>query len=325
MNRRSFAVALALVWPVAAYAQRSKPHRVGFLAGGARPSNLEPSLYGGFLRGMRELGYVEGKDYVVEWRFADGNYDRFPQLAAELVKLGVEVIVLGAMAAARPTQQVTSTTPIVMGFSVDPVANGLVQSLARPGGNITGLSSNYEETVPKTLELLRSMVPNVSRVAFFMNTANPFHMSIIQTVQRSGAEAGLNIVAMPIGSAQQIAEAFTAIKQAAIGALVVPADALFLIHRQRIAELALETRTPAVFANREYVLAGGLMSYGENLEDFYWRSARFVDRILNGTKASEIPVEQPVRFNVVVNRKTAAALGLIIPDNLFASADEMIE
>jgi putative tryptophan/tyrosine transport system substrate-binding protein len=138
MDRRSFAVVLALVWPVAAYAQRQKPYRVGFLAGGARPSNLEPSLYGGFLRGMRELGYVEGKDYVVEWRFADGNYDRFPQLAAELVKLGVEVIVLGAMAAARPTQQVTSTTPIVMGFSVDPVANGLIQSLARPGGNSPG-------------------------------------------------------------------------------------------------------------------------------------------------------------------------------------------
>jgi putative ABC transport system substrate-binding protein len=189
MKRREFIVLLSAAsaaWPAVATAQRTgKLHRIGFLAGGARPTPIEGTVYEGFLQGMRQLGYVEGKDFTVEWRFAEGEYERFPQLAADLVRLNVDVIVLGAMAAVRPTQQITRTIPIVMGNSIDPVGNGVVVSLARPGGNTTGLSSAYEDYIPKLLELLQMTVPQLSKFAILINPASEIHLGILRLLEHA--------------------------------------------------------------------------------------------------------------------------------------------
>jgi putative ABC transport system substrate-binding protein len=243
MKRREFIILLtaaAAVWPQVAAAQRTgKLRRIGFLAGGAQPTPIEGTLYEGFLQGMRLLGYVEGKDFLVEWRFAEGEYERFPQLAAELVALNVDVIVLGAMAAVRPTQQITGTIPIVMGNSIDPVGNGLVASLvaslARPGGNTTGLSSAYEDYIPKLLELLQMTVPQLSRLAILINPTNEIHASILKYAAEPAAKAKLSLVSMTAAGPQELDEAFNRAHRAGAQAIVVPADAFFYIQRQRLA------------------------------------------------------------------------------------------
>jgi putative tryptophan/tyrosine transport system substrate-binding protein len=328
MKRRAFMVSLTAgaLWPLVAAGQPTrKPRQIGFLAGGARPPRIEGTLYEGFLQGMRQLGYMEGKDFVVEWRFAEGEYDRFPQLAAELVRLNVEVIVLGAMAAVRATQRATNTIPIVMGNSIDPVGNGLVASLARPGGNTTGLSSAFEDYIPKLLELLQMTVPRLSRLAILINPTNEIHASILKYAEEPAAKAKLSIVSTTAASSQELEGAFEKARAEGAQAIVVPADALFYIQRQRLGELAIKHGLPSVFAQRDYVQVGGLMSYGENLADFYRRTATFVDKLLNGSKAGELPVEQPTRYLLVINRKTAETLGLTIPDLLLTRADEVIE
>lgn len=327
MKRREFisVVAGAVAWPKIAQAQQSvRPWRLGFIAGGVRPVPLEGTLYDAFPQGMRALGYVQGKDFTIEWRFAEGKYERFHGFAQELVDLNVDVIVLGAMAAVRPTQEVTSTIPIVMGHSVDPVGNGLIASLAHPGGNTTGVSGAYEEIVPKILEMMGMIVPKLSIVAMFTNPNNHNHSANFKFTQTPATKLGITILPVQVGAPEHIEPAFDAMKQGHAEAVIIPSDALYLSQRKQLAELAKRDRLPTVFAQREYVLAGGLMSYGENLADFYRRAASFVDKILKGAKPSDLPVQLPTKFNLVFNLKTADEVGVIVPDILLARADELV-
>jgi putative ABC transport system substrate-binding protein len=329
VRRREFITLLgvaASTWPLAARAQQpGKVWRVGFLAGGTRPATLESTFYSGFAKGMRELGYVEGRDFVIEWRFAEGKYEHFSNLAAELVRLKVDVIVLGAASAVRPAQQVTMTIPIVMATSTDPVGSGFVASLARPGGNTTGLASSQEDFAPKHLELLMATVPNLSRVGFLMNPDGTAWASILKIAQATVEKARLNPVLVEARNEQEIAKAFAALTTERVEAVMVMADPLFMTHRRQIAELALQGRLPTIFARREYVEVGGLMSYGESVAEFYRRSASYVDKIFKGAKPADLPVEQPSRFIFSINRKTAETLGITIPALLFMFADEVIE
>ena len=328
MKRREFITLLggAAAMPLAARAQQGgKLWRIGYLSGIARPPSLQASYFGGFLEGIRELGYIEGRDYLVEWRFADGHYERFPDLAAELVRLKVDVIVVAASAAIRPVQQATGTIPTVFSYSIDPVGNGLVTSLARPGGNTTGLSSSLEDIVAKHVELLAMAVPGLSRIAVLVDPSNPNHPEALKKAEAAASLGGLAIIVVEARTSDELESSFRAMREHGVGALVALPDSLFTNSRRRIADLALSTRLPSVFAERDFVEAGGLMSYGESLRDFNRRAAAFVDKIFKGAKPGDLPIEQPTRFLLVINLKTAKTLGLEIPPMLLARADEVIE
>jgi ABC-type uncharacterized transport system substrate-binding protein len=328
MRRREFVTLLggtAATWPLAAGAQQpAKVWRIGFISGASRPVSLESSVYSGFIRGMRDLRYIEGKDFTIEWRFAEGRYEHFPVLADELVRLRVDVIVLGTPAAVRPVQRVTSTTPIVMGYSTDPVGNGFVASLAHPGGNITGLASSADDTAPKKLESLATVISNLSRVGVIDNPIGTNH-SVVTRAQDAGQNARLSVVPAEVQNPQELESAFAALTKEGVGAVLFVPDAFFFIQRERIAELAIRHRMPSIFSQREYVAAGGLMSYGEDLKDFFRRAAFYVDKIFKGANPADLPIQQPTKFALVVNLKTAKALGLTIPPTLLATADEVIE
>ena len=274
---------------------------------------------------MSDLGYVEGKDFTIEWRFAEGRYERFADFAAEMVRLNVDVIVLGTPAAVRAVQRATSTIPIVMGYSTDPVRNGFVASLARPGGNITGLASSLDESVSKQLELLATVVPNLSRVGHLSNSENPNHDPVLASAQVSARQAGVDLVSVTARNPPEIENAFATLSGERVGAVIVNSDAVFNSQRHRIAELALRARLPTIFPQREYVQDGGLLAYGEKLFDFFRRSASYVDKIFKGAKPADLPVEQPTQFYLTINLKTAKALGFEIPATLLARADEVIE
>jgi putative tryptophan/tyrosine transport system substrate-binding protein len=328
MRRREFigllGGAAAVAWPHAASAQRSrKLWRVGFLAGGSRPVAFDSSVYAGFIRGMRELGYSEGIDFVIEWRFAEGRFALFPQLAGELVRANVDVIVLATGAAVRPTQHATSTIPIVMGYSVDPVGDGYVSSLARPGGNTTGLSA--DETTPKRVGLIAAMVPSLRRLGILVNPDNPSSAIVLKAARAAAEQGGLDLAPVQVKNRDEVTRAFDTLIDASVQALVVPSDAFFFSERHRIAELLVQKRLPAIFADRDYVAAGGLMSYGEGLSEFYRRAAGYVNKIFKGAKPAELPIEQPTRFFLVINLSTAKALGLEVPPALLARTDEVIE
>jgi putative tryptophan/tyrosine transport system substrate-binding protein len=274
---------------------------------------------------MRELGYVEGRDFTIEWRFAEGNYDRIPGFAAEFVRLKVDVIVVATAAAVRMVQQATTTIPIVMSYSTDPVGNGFVVSLARPGGNTTGVASSTDDSAPKQLELLATIAPNVKRIGLIGNPGNPNHSSLLKRAEAAARTAGLVIVPSEVRNAADIENAFAAMARERVEAILVGADAMILTERRRIAELALAARLPSMFVQRENVEVGGLMSYGESIKEFNRRAAVFVDKIFKGAKPGELPIEQPTRFHLVINRKTADALGVTIPPQLYILADEVIE
>jgi ABC-type uncharacterized transport system substrate-binding protein len=308
LKRREFITLLggAAAWPLVAQGQqRAKVWRIGLVAGGSRASSFD--VVGAFPQGMRDLGYVEGSDFIMEWRFAEGNYERIPGFAAELVRSSIDVFVLATGAAIRPVQQATSTIPIVMGYSTDPVGNGFVASLARPGGNTTGLASSGDDTSPKQVELLTTIVPNLSRIGFLVNSGNPNSSTVLASVQAAARLAGRVIVPVEGRNPAEIDSAFVTFAGQQVGAIMVGADATLLLRRQRIAELALQNRLPSMFVNREYVEAGGLMSYGENIKDFFRRAATFVDKIFKGAKPGDLPIEQPTKFNLTINRKTADA------------------
>jgi putative ABC transport system substrate-binding protein len=326
MRRREFITLLggAVAWPLAARAQQpGKVWRIGFLL--SAPRSPTPGFYAAFLHGMRELGYVEGKDFIIEWRSVEGRYERFPELAAELVRLKVDVFVTGVTAALPALKQATSTIPIVMANSTDPVGNGLVMSLARPGGNMTGLTSSSDDSSPKQLELLATVVPNVSRIGLLGNPNSTTYPPVRKSAQDAARKAGFSLVPIEARSPQEIEKAFAAFAQERVQAVMVAVDAVFFGQRQRIAELALSNRLATMFALREYVVAGGLMSYGENLADFFHRAASYVDKIFKGAKPGDLPIEQPTKFHLVINRKTADGLGLTIPPQLYIFADEVIE
>jgi putative ABC transport system substrate-binding protein len=323
MIRREFITLLggAAAWPLAARAQQSGHlWHVGFLAGGSRPVALESSAYAGFNRGMRELGC---KDFVIEWRFAEGRYELFPQLAAELVHANVDVIVLATGSAVGPAREATSTIPIVMGYTLDAVANGYVPSLARPGGNVTGLSA--VDTTPKRLEMAAAIVPGIRRLGIVVNPDAPGHQMVLQVARSAARQAGLDLSSVEAKNSEEVTLAFATLIRANVQALIVPADAFFFTQRYRLTELSIQNRLPAIFADRDYVQAGGLMSYGESLSDFFRRAATYVDKIFKGAKPAELPVEQPTRYFLVINLKTAKALGLTVPATLLARADEVIE
>jgi putative ABC transport system substrate-binding protein len=326
MKRREFITLLggaAAAWPLAARAQQvERLRRIGFLGGGT--ASLQP-IYDGLLQGMRELGYREGRDFAVEWRLAEGRYERFTELAAELVRLKVEVFVLGTPTAIRPTQQVTSTIPIVMGYSTDPVGSGFVASLARPGGNVTGLASSLDDIVPKQIELLASAVPGLARVGLLMNPVNSNTPPALKSAQSIAGQAGFVLVAVEAQTPGELEAALATLTRERVGAAIVIADGFFNSQRQRLIELALQARLPTMFSQREYAQEGGLMSYGESLFEFYRRAASYVDKIFKGARPADLPIEQPTLFKLVINRKTADALGLTIPSQLYIFAEEVIE
>jgi putative tryptophan/tyrosine transport system substrate-binding protein len=329
VRRRQFITLLggtAAAWPLATRAQQpERVRRVGFLLGAIPPAQFGLGDLGGFAQGMRELGYVEGRDFVIEWRSAEGRYERLYDLAAELARLKVDVILLGSPPAVRPTQQATTTIPIVMGYAVDPVGNGFVASLSRPGGNTTGLTGSTDDTAPKLLDLLTTIVPGLSRVAVLTNPTNPSSLAVMKNARSAAEKASLVVVPVEARNPQQIDEAFASLANERVTAIMVGGDAMFYVQREQLAQLALRNRMASVFPLREYAAAGGLMSYGESLREFYRRAASFVDKIFKGAKPGDLPIEQPTRFNLVINRKTADALGLTIPPQLYVFADEVIE
>jgi putative tryptophan/tyrosine transport system substrate-binding protein len=304
-----------LVAPLAAEAQPpGKVYRIGFLSTDPPPARGWEAL----LDGLRERGYSEGRNLVFERRFSEGKAERFPELAAELVRLRVDLIIVMTTPAALAAKHATQTIPIVMPAAIDPVGAGLVASLAQPGGNITGLSSVGPELSGKRLELLQEVVPGMTRVAVLWNGANPANAVVWQETQAAARALGLQL------HAQDLEGAFALTAQARPEALLVLGDSLIYMHEQHIVEFAAQHHLPSMFSRRESVMAGGLMSYASRLPDRYRRAAYYVDRILKGTRPADLPVEQPMQFELVINLKTAEALGLTIPPTLLFQADEVI-
>jgi putative ABC transport system substrate-binding protein len=328
MNRRESILAVvalgAVAGPIAPFAQQQgKVWRVGFLW--PTPASLSSQNANAFLQGMHELGYVEGKNLVIEWRFADGKLERLPGLAAELVQLKVDVIVAVASPAIGAAQKATTTIPIVMAITGDPVGSGFVKSLARPGGNITGLSNMGGDTGPKLFDLLLSVVPNLSRVGVLVTPTSTTYRTILESVQAAAQKAGVKTLVAEASSSQEIDNAFSMMVREKADAVIVGSSSFFAQQRRQIAQLGLEYRIPSMFALRTNVEAGGLISYGHNIAGDFQRSATYGDKILKGAKPGDLPVEQPTQFELVVNLKTAKAIGVTIPQSILLRADEVIQ
>jgi putative ABC transport system substrate-binding protein len=326
MRRRDFITLLGgatVAWPFAARAQQAgKLPTIGFLVPGA------PSSHGqwvaAFAQRMRELGWIEGRTVTIEYRWAEGRSERFAEIAAEFVRLKVGVIVTGGTDVVIAAKQATSAIPIVFAAAGDPVSTGLAESLARPGGNVTGLSNQSADLAGKRLELLREVVPNLRRLAIMANIGSPIGVLEMAEVQAAARTLGLEVATLEIRRAEDIAPAIEALKGRA-DALYVCADPLVNTNQIRINTLALGARLPTTSAVRENVEAAGLMSYGANFSDLFRRAADYVDKILRGATPGDLPIEQPIKFDLVVNLKTAKALGLTIPEAFLLRADEVIE
>jgi ABC-type uncharacterized transport system substrate-binding protein len=313
----------ASAWPLAARAQRpAKLPTIGFLGGSTAAA--QRSWTEAFVQRLRELGWTEGRTLAIEYRWAEGRRERFAEIAAEFVRLNVDVIVTAATAPVLAAKQATSTIPIVFAGSGDPVGTGLVASLARPGGNVTGLSNQTAELGPKRLELLREVVPGLRRLAIMGNVGNPAIVREMDDVQDAARTLRIEPVRAEIRGAEEIAPAFQAIKGRA-DALYVSFEPLVYANRIRINSLVQDARLPTVSGFREFVDAGGLMSYGPNIPDLIRRSAEYVDKILRGTKSADLPVEQPTKFDLVINLATAKALNVTIPARFLLRVDEVIE
>jgi putative tryptophan/tyrosine transport system substrate-binding protein len=326
MKRREFITlpgGAAAAWPRAASAQQpGKLPTIGFLGQSTRSASSE--WVNAFVQRLRELGWIENRTIAVDYRWGAGLSERAAEIAAEFVRLKVDVIVTSGTPQTVAATQATSVIPIVFATAGDPVGSGLVASLARPGGNVTGLATMMADLAGKRLELLRQVVPGLSRVAIMGNVGNPFTVLELGEVQAAAGTLGLDVDTLEIRQAQDIAPAFEALKGRA-DALYVCGDALVNTNRIRINTLAVGARLPTMHGFREYVEAGGLMSYGPNFPDLFRRAADYVDKILRGAKPSDIPVEQPTKFDFVINLTTAKALGLEVPPGLSATADEVIE
>jgi putative ABC transport system substrate-binding protein len=318
-------VLVLLAAPLAAEAQPpAKMFRIGILAQFGPNSPESARLWEGLLQGLRELGYVEGQNFVVEGRYAEGKYERLPALAVELVRLPVDVIVTPAPPAAETARRATSTIPIVLTNHPDPVGSGLATSLGRPGGNVTGLSSLAPELLGKQMQLLKEAVPMRPRVAILTNPTNPFHARSVKELDAAARSLGFGLQVLEARAPGDFAGAFAAMTNELMGAFLIT-DPMFFTERARIAELALKHRVPTMTAQRAYVAAGGLMAYGSDVREQFRRAATYVDRILKGARPGDLPIEQPAKFELVVNLKTAKALGLTIPPSVLARADEVIE
>jgi putative ABC transport system substrate-binding protein len=321
-------LALAVVTaPLAADAQpAAKVYRIGLL-GGSPPTSPEAAhVWEGFFQGLRELGYVEGQNILIEGRFYGDQTERLSALAAELVQLNVDVIVAGSTPAPEAAQRATSTIPIVMANHADPVRSGLVASLARPVRNVTGLSLLAPELVGKQLQLLKEAVPGISRVAVLSQPTIPTHALLLREAEVAARSLKVQLQVLEARAPSDFASAFSAMtKDRAGGLIVLAGGAMFFNHRTRIVELAAQSRLPAIHPRKEYAEAGGLMAYGGNLRESFRRAATYVDKILKGAKPGDLPIEQPTKFEFVVNLKTAKALGLTIPPSVLLRADQVIQ
>ena len=317
--------AMLFALSVSAEAQQAKKvPRIGFLLAPSRSATAEP--LDAFRQGLRELGYVNGQNIVIEYRYAEGQFDQLPALAAELVRLKVDLIVAaGGIQAIRPAKNATSTIPIVMTGTTDPVASGLVASLARPAGNITGVTLGGPELYGKRLELLKEIVPRVSRVAVFLNPTSPAEPLWLKDMHASAQALGLRIQSFEVRRSNDLEGAFQAATKWRARGLTVAGDPVFSAHRKQILDFAANNRLPGIYPWREYVEDGGLMSYSTKLSDLYRRAAVYVDKILKGAKPGDLPVEQPTKFEFIINLKAAHQIGLTISPNILAGADRVIK
>ncbi len=345
ITRRSLILALGsgvMATPFASFAQQAgkaptlalapapgKIWRVGFLADNARPASIDAHFHGAFARGLRDLGYIEGKNLFIEWRYAENRPELLPALAAELVRLNVDVIVTQGSLPTLAAQTATSTIPIMFVGPGDPVGAGLVKSLARPGGNITGLSSIAGDLSPKRLELLLAMTatvtPKVSRVAMLVNPRAPVSIRLFDITRIAGEKLGVAVQRMDASTPQEIDNAFTAMLRDKAGALMVPLNPFYEQQKDQLGELSIKRRVPCMAADRMYAEGGCLMTYGTSLAEMFRQAATYVDKILKGARPGDLPVESPTRLELVINGKTAKALGLAIPKELLLQANRVIE
>jgi putative tryptophan/tyrosine transport system substrate-binding protein len=328
VNRREFitllggAAANPLFLPLVARAQQAeKVYRIGYLSAGSNA----PELFAITSETLRTLGWIEGKNVVFERRYADNRLDRLSELAAELVSLNVDVIMAAGTLAPLAAKRATATIPIVMTAAGDPLGSGLVASLARPGGNVTGMSLMAPDLGGKRLELLKEVLPQASRVGILWNAANPYSALVFKETEQAAQTTGIEVQSLEVRSPDDFDDALAATIQRRVDALITVEDPLTFGHRKRIAEFAATNQLVAIYGLREFVDAGGLMAYGAHIADLQRRSAGYVDKILKGAKPGDLPVEQPTKFEFVINLKAAKALGLTVPDRLLALADEVIE
>jgi putative ABC transport system substrate-binding protein len=325
--RAAFAAALAfglLTAPLTAAAQPEKIGRIGYLG----PTPSTGGLLQAFREGLLELGYIERKNIAIEYRYTAlaGDIDeRLPLLAAELVRLKPDVLVVSLTVAALAAKNATTTIPIVMVNVDDPVGSGLITSLGRPGGNVTGLSRLTPELVGKNLELLKEAVPKAVRVAVLSNPRNPLHPELVRNAKRAAGSLGVQLRIVEAGAPKELEGAFSTMAGERLSALLALSDGMFYVNRTRIADLALRNRLPSMFGSGDHARAGGLMAYAPRSVDNYRRAATYVDKILKGAKPADLPVEQPTKFELVINLKTAKALGLTIPPSVLLRADEVIQ
>jgi len=328
-TRRSLLIAfglcaLATALPSPAQ-QPGKIWRIGFLYFGTRESAVESGRYGAFLDGMRELGYVEGRNFVVEARFADGKGERIPRLVEELVRSKPDVIVATGTPVYAALKQSTNTIPVVITVTPDPILDGFAASLARPGGNFTGLSAGNVDLYPKLIELIKVAVPKLSHVALLWNSNNPGHPARLKAMLAISQKAGIRALQVEARSADEIERGFALVSRERAQAVVILNDTFFVQQFRQIAALALKQRLPSLYGAVEYAESGGFMGYGQNVVDNFRGAATFVDKILKGAKPGELPFEQPMRLQLIINRKTAKAIGLAIPQELLLRADRIIE
>ena len=328
--RRQVVFALAagvLTAPLAPFAQQpAKVWRIGFLAVRSRSTPLNPDLdYDAFIQGMRQLGYFERKNLLIEWRYADGKYERFPGMAADLVRMNVEVIVTEGTPATQAAQRATRTIPIVTAVVGNPVGGGFAASLGRPGGNITGLSSISVDLSPKHVELLKTMVPKLFRVAVVTNPGASHHPALLKNLQAAAQQVGIKILPLEARTAEDIERVFATATRERAEAVIIASDAFFSGQLRQIAALAVKHRLPSIYTLPEYAEAGGLMSYGQDLIEYFRHTATYVDKILKGAKPADLPIEQPTKLELVVNLKIAKALGLTIPQSILMRANRVIE
>jgi putative ABC transport system substrate-binding protein len=329
MRRREFitliggaAVAPSLSWPLAAHAQQpGKRYRIGMLE--TISTALNAAHLDAFRNGLRELGYVEDQRYTLEYRSADGRADRFPDLAAELVRLGVDLIVVRGTPAAIAAKNATETIPVVMASVGDPLL--VVDSLARPGRNVTGLSAFVNEMTSKRIELIKELIPAMSRIALFANMSNPVSPPQWEDTKTAARSLGIQAELLDVQSRDDVGHAFETAVGQPVDALLVAFDGLFQANTQLIAELAVRHRLPAIYVGREFIEAGGLMTYGVSFPHLYFRAATYADKIFKGAKPADLPVEQPTKFELIINLKAAKAIGLMIPESFLLRADEVID
>jgi putative ABC transport system substrate-binding protein len=329
ISRRQWLITLgasALTAPFGSFAQQpGKVWRIGYLDFGSHQSTVDAGFYSALIEGLRQRGYADGKEFSLDAHYAAGNADRLNESAAELVRQKVDLIVAYGGAANRAAQRATATIPVVIVAAGNPVLDGFAASLARPGGNITGMSGGADDTVQKLAELVILAAPNLKRIAVLMNPSNISHPPLLSRVQEAARQAGKQVLPLNVRTAEEIEKSFATMGRERIDAVIILIDAFMLQQRAQIAGLAVKHRLPSIYPTAQYAEAGGLMSYGADITDNFRRTGIFVDKILKGAKPGDIPFEQPTRYYLVINRKTANALGIKLTGELLARADRVIE